>query len=158
MWIMAIIAAAQQAMQAINQIQQNNQQAKEIAQQNQANADERMRVAKKQMQQQKTSFLKGGVYFDSGSANSIINETYTTAKKDVKDMNKDSILKQKNLIRANGWTLLSGTASAAGEAYDKYNSYKDSSQNKNYTVGTKASNNSMKNKASGWSDNGTMFA
>lgn len=81
-------------------INENKKQAKEIAQQAQEQADERARQAKALMQQQKTSFLKGGVYFDSGSPVNVIDETYNTAIRDIDAMDRDSITQQKRLIRS----------------------------------------------------------
>ena len=61
--------------------------------------NERAKAAKKLMQQQKSSFLKSGVYFDSGSPLAVINETYDTMKDDINAMAKDANTKIKNLVR-----------------------------------------------------------
>lgn len=81
-------------------MQESKQQAKEIAEQAQAQADDRAKKAKYQMQQQKTSFLKSGVYFDSGSPLELVNETYNTMRDDINDINKDSLTQQNRLKRA----------------------------------------------------------
>ena len=81
-------------------INENKKQAEEIARQAQEQADERAKKAKAAMQQQKSSFLKGGVYFDSGSPVSVIDETYDTAMQDIAAIEKDSLTQQGKLIRA----------------------------------------------------------
>lgn len=81
-------------------ISENKKQTKEIAQQYQEKIDARAREAKTLMSKQKTSFLKGGVYFDTGSANAIINETYNTYQKDLEAINLDSAIAQNRLVRA----------------------------------------------------------
>ena len=81
-------------------INENKKQAEEIARQAQEQADERAKKAKAVMQQQKSSFLKGGVYFDSGSPVSVIDETYDTAMQDIAAIEKDSLTQQGKLIRA----------------------------------------------------------
>lgn len=155
MWAM-IAAAVIEGIKTVGQMYQNNQEKKEVQRQAQADADERMRKAQKQMQEQKTSFLKGGVGFDSASANSVINETYTFAKKDVKDINRDSKMKQRNYRLGNMLAIVTGTSDAAKAASEAYKNSKTNNENKNYTVGTKASNTAMKNKASGWSDSSSF--
>lgn len=96
----AIAQGITNAYSTYNYIKENKSQAKEIAAQAQEQADARARRAKTLMNQQKTSFLKGGVYFDSGTPVDIIEETYDTAMEDIQAINKDSLSAQKKLIRA----------------------------------------------------------
>lgn len=96
----AIAKGLTNALSTASYISENKQQAKEIARQAQEQADERAKKAKALMQQQKTSFLKGGVYFDSGSPVAVIDETYDTAMEDIEAINRDSVTQQKKLIRA----------------------------------------------------------
>lgn len=96
----AIAQGITNTISTIAYISENKKQAKEIAYQAQEQADDRARQAKKLMSQQKTSFLKGGVYFNDGSANDVIGETYDTAMRDISAINRDSITNQKRLIRS----------------------------------------------------------
>lgn len=96
----AIAQGITNAYSTYSYIKENKSQAKEIAAQAQEQADARARQAKALMNIQKTSFLKGGVYFDSGTPQDVIEETYDTAMDDIKAINKDSISAQKKLIRA----------------------------------------------------------
>ncbi len=102
-WVAIFQAIAQgltNAFSTWNYIKENKQQSKEIAQQAQEQADERAKKAKYAMQEQKTSFLKSGIYFDSGSPLNVINETYNTAVEDINAINQDSLTSQKKLKRA----------------------------------------------------------
>ena len=96
----AIAKGLTNALSTASYIKENKEQAKEVARQAQEQADERAKKAKALMQQQKTSFLKGGVYFDSGSPVAVIDETYDTAMEDIRAINQDSLTQQKKLIRA----------------------------------------------------------
>lgn len=96
----AIAQGLTNAFSTWSYLKENKQQAKEIAQQAQEQADERAKKAKYAMQQQKTSFLKSGVYFDSGTPIDLINETYNTAREDINAINQDSMTSQKRLKRA----------------------------------------------------------
>lgn len=73
--------------------------AKAIQKQATAQINERAKQARLLMSKQKTSFLKGGVYFDSGTPNEVINETYDTMQSDISDIAKDSDTKASNYIR-----------------------------------------------------------
>ena len=87
------------AVSTAQNISESKKQAKEIAAMNQTKANEMAKKSKELMQRQKTSFLKSGVYFDSGSANAIINESYDTLLQDLSALNQDSMISQKRLIR-----------------------------------------------------------
>jgi hypothetical protein len=97
--IMAVASIGSGIVQGISQAKDVKAQANAINKQAEEQIAERARQAKKLMQQQKTSFLKGGVYFDSGSPLSVIDETYDFMKKDVNAMAKDANTKSKNLVR-----------------------------------------------------------
>lgn len=96
----AIAQGLTNAFSTASYINENKKQAEEIARQAQEQADERAKKAKAMMQQQKSSFLKGGVYFDSGSPVNVIDETYDTAMQDIAAIEKDSLTQQGKLIRA----------------------------------------------------------
>lgn len=69
--------------------------------------NERAKSARKLMSQQKTSFLKGGVYFNTGTPLAVINETYDTMGEDINAMIKDANTKQSNLERQGKTAFLS---------------------------------------------------
>ena len=102
----AIAQGITNTISTIMYVKENKNQAKEVAYQAQQQADERARQAKKLMAQQKTSFLKGGVYFNDGSAKDVIDETYDTAMRDIQAINRDSITNQKKLIRSSKTAFL----------------------------------------------------
>lgn len=116
-------------------IDENKKQAEEIARQAQEQADERAKKAKAVMQQQKSSFLKGGVYFDSGSPVSVIDETYDTAMQDISAIEKDSLTQQAKLIRAGKTAFYSflidpvgnNGSQLAGNIFEGFNSKKNAS-------------------------------
>ena len=120
MWLAiasAIASLVGNTVSTYQNIKENKKQAKEIAQQYQEKADARAREAKALMSQQKTSFLKGGVYFDTGSANEVINETYGTYQKDLQAMNLDSTIAQNRLIRSGKtafWNYLANPLGSSG--------------------------------------------
>lgn len=98
--IQAIVQGVSNAFSTFSYIKEQKSQAKEIAEQAQEQANERAKKAKYAMQEQKTSFLKSGVYFDSGSPLDVINETYNTMNEDINAINKDSVKQQQKLLRA----------------------------------------------------------
>lgn len=112
----AIAALVSNTVSTYQSIKESKQQAKEVAQQYQEKADARAREAKTLMSKQKTSFLKGGVYFDTGSANAVINETYDTYQKDLQAMNLDSTIAQNRLIRAGKTAFWNYLANPAGDS------------------------------------------
>jgi len=97
--ILGAIALGSSVIGGISSVQNSKAQAKAVALQTEDKINERARQAKKLMQQQKTSFLKSGVYFDSGSPLAVINETYDTMKKDTDAMYHDGNTQIKNLMR-----------------------------------------------------------
>ena len=118
MWfalIKAIADTVQNTVATYQAISENKKQAKEVAAQYQERANQRAKQAKEVMQQQKTSFLKGGVYFDSGSANAIINESYNTMLEDIDALSRDSVTSQKKLIRQGKTAFWNYIANPAGE-------------------------------------------
>ena len=113
----AIASLVGNTVSTVQNIRENKKQANEVAAQYQAKANARAREAKELMQRQKTSFLKGGVFFDTGSANAVINETYDTYKQDIADMNLDSNISQGRLIRAGKtafWNYLANPMGGSG--------------------------------------------
>ena len=97
--IMAVAALGSGIAQGISSSKNIKNETKTIEQNAAEQIQERSKQAKKLMQQQKTSFLKGGVYFDSGTPLAMINETFDTMKADVNALVKDSDTKIKNLYR-----------------------------------------------------------
>lgn len=97
--IMAVTALGSGIVQGISSVKNAKEESKALQETIKAQIEERERAAKKLMQQQKTSFLKSGVYFNSGSPLEVINETYDYSLKDVNSMIKDTNAQTKNLER-----------------------------------------------------------
>jgi hypothetical protein len=76
----------------VSSIKQAKQQIESDDAQTRAAMKERARQAKKLMQQQQTSFLKSGVYFE-GTPEAVINETGDTAIEDLQAMENDAVRK-----------------------------------------------------------------
>ena len=98
--IQAIVQGITNAFSTFHYMKESKTQAKEIGEQAQEQANERAKKARYAMSEQKTSFLKSGVYFDSGSPLDVINETYNTMNEDINSINRDSVKQQQKLIRA----------------------------------------------------------
>jgi hypothetical protein len=113
---MAVAALGQGIVQGISNAKNAKAEANEVAEQLKAQTYERARQAKKLMQQQKTSFLKSGVYFDSGSPLAVLDETYDTAMSDINDMQKDSNAKINNLMRQGKTAFFSSIMEGVGNA------------------------------------------
>lgn len=115
--IMAVASVASGLVQGISNAKNAKSEAKAVQESTQQQINERAKAAKKLMQQQKTSFLKSGVYFDSGTPVNIINETYDTSVEDINAMIKDSDTKVNNLMRqgktAFFGSILEGVANGA---------------------------------------------
>ncbi len=115
--ILAVASVASGVVQGISNAKNAKSQAKAVQEQTQEQIDARARAAKKLMQQQKTSFLKSGIYFDSGSPVDVINETYDTSIDDINAMEKDGNTKISNLMRqgktAFFTSILDGVANGA---------------------------------------------
>lgn len=117
---MAVTALGSGLVQGISNMKNARAEEKALKEATVAQVNERAKQAKKLMQEQKTSFLKSGVYFDSGSPQDIIAETYDTYKQDIGDMIKDTEIKSKNLIREGRtafFTSLLGGIANAGMSY-----------------------------------------
>ena len=115
--ILAVASVASGLVQGVSSAKNAKEEAKAVQQNTQAQINERAKAAKKLMQQQKTSFLKSGIYFDSGTPVDVINETYDTSVQDINAMIKDSDTKVDNLMRqgktAFFGSLLQGSANGA---------------------------------------------
>ena len=115
--IMAVAALGSGIVQGISNAKNAKSEAKAVQEQAITQMNERARQARKLMSQQKTSFLKSGVYFDSGSPLGVINETYDVMSKDIKAMAKDTNTKVNNLMRqgktAFFGSILEGVANGA---------------------------------------------
>jgi hypothetical protein len=149
----AIAKAITNAYSTWSYLKESKQQAREAAQQAQEQADQRAKVAKYNMQQQKTSFLKSGVYFDSGSPVELINETYNVAKEDINAINADSLNAQKRLKRAGRTAFFSFLVDPVGNdssgiASNIYSYYQNKSANNS---STSTFNNASNSKNTQWS-------
>lgn len=115
--ILAVASVASGLVQGVSSAKNAKEEAKAVQQNTQAQINERAKAAKKLMQQQKTSFLKSGIYFDSGTPVDVINETYDTSVEDINAMIKDSDTKVNNLMRqgktAFFGSILEGVANGA---------------------------------------------
>ncbi len=115
--IMAVASVASGLVQGISNAKNAKSEAQAVQESTKEQINERAKTAKKLMQQQKTSFLKSGVYFDSGTPVDIINETYDTSVEDINTMIKDSDTKVNNLMRQGKtafWgSLLQGVANGS---------------------------------------------
>ena len=158
----AIAKAVTNTVSTLSYISESKKQASEIASQAQAQADERARQSKKMMQQQKTSFLKSGVYFNDGSAKAVIDETYDTAMRDINDINKDSITNQKKLIRSSkiaGLTYLLDPVGNDGSNYANniYQGFAKTNSNTNSNSALFQNKKTIKTSGGVYGDN-TLFA
>lgn len=97
--ILAVTALGSGIAQGISSVKNVKSEAKALQESAEAQIEERQRQAKKLMQEQKTSFLKSGVYFNSGSPLEVINETYDYSLKDINAIIKDTNAQAKNLER-----------------------------------------------------------
>lgn len=97
--ILAVTALGSGIVQGISQAKNAKAEAEAVVENAQVQMNERARQARKLMSQQKTSYLKSGIYFDSGSPVGVINETYDTMMNDLNAMTKDTNTKVNNLMR-----------------------------------------------------------
>lgn len=115
--ILAVASLGAGVAQGISSVKNAASEAKSAKETAEDQIAERAKQAKKLMQQQKTSFLKSGVYFDSGSPLAVINETYDTMQDDVNAIADDADSNIKNLTRqgktAFYTSLLSGITNGA---------------------------------------------
>lgn len=144
--ILAVSALGSGIVQGISSAKNAKEEAKALQSQAQEQINERAKSAKKLMQQQKTSFLKSGIYFDSPTPTDIINETYNTYSDDINTLKKDTNTKVNNLMRQGKTaffsSLLQGSANAAmsyfmtgGETPNLSNNFKNWYQNRQKIVG-----------------------
>lgn len=134
--IQAIVQGVTNFVSTMSYIKENKTQAKQLAEQAQQQADQRGKKAKYDMQRQKTSFLKGGVYFNDGTPAEVIDETYNTAMEDISAINKDSMNAQKKLIRAGKTALFTFLLDPVGNNGAQYGqAIAGSFGNKNTTAG-----------------------
>lgn len=96
--IMAVTALASGVTKAVSAVKDSKAQAKVAKAQAEEQVNERARQAVKLMNQQKTSFLKGGVYFD-GTPEAVLDETYDFMKKDIDIMKNNANTNIKNIMR-----------------------------------------------------------
>ena len=115
--ILAVASLGSGLVQGISSVKNAKAEAQSAKETAEDKISERAKQAKKLMQQQKTSFLKSGVYFDSGSPLAVINETYDTMQEDINAIADDANSNIKNLNRqgktAFYTSLLQGITDAA---------------------------------------------
>lgn len=143
-------------------LKETKEQSKEFARQAQEQADERAKRAKYQMQQQKTSFLKGGVYFDSGTPLEVINETYNTMSEDISAINRDSLTQQNKLKRAGQTAFFTFLIDPAGDngngqtANSIYQGFQSQSASKNSAAKTNTTSSSTTSNTQIFNNNKTI--
>ncbi len=119
--IMAVAGVASGAIKGYSEAKNAKEEAELVRIQERDQINERARQAKKLMSQQKSSFLKSGVYFDSGTPLDILNETYDIMQEDISAIRADSDTKVKNLVRqgrtAFATSLLDGVKSGASSFF-----------------------------------------
>lgn len=87
--VLAVAGLASGVASGISNMKNANESAKAVERQALAQVNERAKQARFLMSKQKSSFLKGGVYFE-GTPEAVINETYDTAQMDINDIIKDA--------------------------------------------------------------------
>lgn len=118
--IMAVAGLASGAVKGYSDAKNAKEEAELIRQQEKDQINERARQAKKLMSQQKSSYLKSGIYFDSGTPLDVLDETYEVMNQDINAIEKDANTKVKNLMRSGktGFaTALLGGAQSGANSY-----------------------------------------
>lgn len=120
--IMAVAGLAAGAIKGYSEAKNAKDAAKLVRQQEKEQINERARQARKLMSQQKSSFLKSGIYFDSGTPLDVLNETYDFMNEDIQAIQNNSDTKVKNLMRQGRTafysSLLNGATSGVGSFID----------------------------------------
>lgn len=96
--IMAVTALASGVSKAVSSVKDAKAQARATKAEAEQQIQEKARQAAKLMSQQKSSFLKGGVYFE-GSPEDVINETYDFANEDIQRLTSNANTSIKNTMR-----------------------------------------------------------
>ena len=96
--IMAVTALASGVSKAVSSVKDAKAQAKATKVEAEQQIQEKARQAAKLMSQQKSSFLKGGVYFE-GSPEDVINETFDFANEDIRRLTNNANTSIKNTMR-----------------------------------------------------------
>ncbi len=118
--IMAVAGLASGAIKGYSDAKNAKEEAKLVRQQEKDQINERARQAKKLMSQQKSSYLKSGIYFDSGSPLDVLNETYDVMNEDINAIEKDANTKVKNLIRSGKTAFFTGLLGGAQSGANSY--------------------------------------
>lgn len=120
--IMAVASLASGALEGYSNAKNAKEEAKATQKQTKDQINNRAREARKLMNEQKTSFLKSGVYFNTGTAADVIDETYNVMQEDIQAMATDSETRVKNLVRqgrtAFFTSLLGGAKSGANSFFN----------------------------------------
>ena len=118
--IMAVAGMASGAIKGYSDLKNAKEEAELVRQQEKDQINERARQAKKLMSQQKSSFLKSGIYFDSGTPLDILDETYDVMQEDINAIRKDSNTKVGNLIRSGKTAFATGLLGGAQSGANSY--------------------------------------
>ena len=118
--IMAVAGLASGAIKGYSDAKNAKEEAKLVRQQEKDQINERARQAKKLMSQQKSSYLKSGIYFDKGTPLDIIDETYDVMNEDINAIRKDSDTKVGNLIRSGKTAFITGLLGGAQSGANSY--------------------------------------
>lgn len=118
--IMAVASLASGAIKGYSDAKNAKEEAKLVRQQEKDQINERARQAKKMMSQQKSSYLKSGIYFDSGTPLDILDETYDVMNEDINAIRTDSNTKVKNLIRSGKTAFATGLLGGVQSGANSY--------------------------------------
>ena len=149
--ILAVAGLANGAVQGISQARNARNEAKALQAQTKDKVNERARQARKLMSQQKTSFLKSGVYLE-GTPEAVINETYDTSLEDINAMIKDTDIATNNLMRQGRTaffsSIIDGVIQGAASAFSNGLTSGISKSGSNLNLKTKVQN--WYNSKRGW--------
>lgn len=118
--IMAVAGLASGAVQGYANAKNAKAEAGLVRQQEKDRINERAKQAIELMNQQKTSYLKAGIYFNSGSAADVIDETYDIMQEDINAIKTDSNTQVKNLIRQGRTAFASSLLGGAQQGAQSY--------------------------------------
>lgn len=113
--ILATLGLVGGVTQGIQAKQNAENEKKALREKTQAQINERARQAIKLMSEQKSSFLKSGIYFN-GTPEEIINETYDTSMEDINAMIADANQQEKNLSKQGNSDLMNGILGGVSSA------------------------------------------
>lgn len=118
--IMAVASMASGAVEGYSNAKNAQEEAKATQKQTKDQINTRAREARKLMNEQKTSFLKSGIYFNTGTAADVIDETYNVMQEDIKAMETDSETRVKNLVRQGRTAFFSSLLGSASSGVNSF--------------------------------------